>query len=141
MEESVARILGGLAGSRSTKGEVGLGRNSGYVKGCGFPYYSGTSLGLTRTSIRFAPILTCEILVSDTCNCSAPIFLTSIVQVLVYALTRRRIGAIGQRKHWSLIAEKTLIFDLRECPTRSTIAGSNRDRSEVLCIHVHGKAN
>ena len=95
---------------------------------------------LTRTSIRdLAPILTDKILVPDTCNDSTPIFLTSIVQVFVYALTRRRIGAIGQRKHWSLIAEKMPVFDLRGRPTSSTIAGSNRDRSEGICLHVHGK--
>ncbi len=57
----------------------------------------------------------------------------------VFAITCGRIGAIGQRQHGGLDAEKTLVFDLPGRPTCDSIAWSNGDRSKGIGLYVHGK--
>ena len=76
---------------------------------------------------------------SETYGGRTPIFLTSIVKVSVFAITCRRIGAIDQRQHGGLDAEKTLVCDLPGRPTCDSIAWSNGDRSKGIDLHVHGK--
>ena len=78
-------------------------------------------------------------MVSDNFGDRTSIYLASIVKVFVFTITCGRIGAIGQRKHGGLDAEKTLVFDVPGRPTCDNIAWSNGDRSKGIGLHVHGE--